>query len=59
MGVDENRAALSTETDNQLSNALPLMRQALALLDDSGIADNSSLHLHLAIERLNGVMAKD
>lgn len=36
----------------QLADAMALMRQALAILDESNDADKSSVHLHLAIERL-------
>lgn len=41
--------------DQRLAVAMSLMRDALVLLDQSNDADSSSVHLHLAIERLRDV----
>lgn len=42
--------------DQQLAAAMSLMREALALLDQSSDADSSSVHLDLAIERLRDLI---
>lgn len=47
---------LQPSPDEMLTSAMTLMRGALVLLDQSGVADVSSVHLDLAIQRLNDLV---
>jgi len=52
--MQEGRSELRLQ---QLADALALMKQALSLLDQANDADSSGVHLDLAIERLQDLIA--